>query len=732
MTPRRRIVAGLAALTLGLAGALAIATPAAAVGCDVSSYGNGASDGTLVHALGEANAGNCPSGVTFSITGTVPTVAEALPAITGTVAVFGPGEADLTIQGLNNTFLVNAGGSLTMSGLTIEADTIGINATGAGVVVDLTSVTVQGATGDGIHVENGTFTGTDVRAVNNGGNGISFLGIDSADTLYLAESDSGLNGADGLDLQTAGSETTINDLFLELNGGLGLDARVSGGDFDGTDIVASSTVGSDGIRFAAGNDADVDLNGGHSVESAGYGYNFDIEDASLNADAIEAFDNESAGVNVETFGEDSYVGISNAKSYQNHNEGFILSATQDSEIELLSSRSYENGDGDCGCLGSGVNVSSIESDVTIDDTEIDHNESLNGGGVFAILTDGDLDITNSNIHNNVAYYSPFGFSGHGGGIYTEVEGSGADLNVHDTMIEQNWAATAGAGVKIQTLGIEADEVGDVEFVRSTIRDNLVLDFASGYGGGIVLVDFYAHEDGSPVLVIDSSTISGNEAATYGGLYAYKSTTTEATGTVQVVNSTISGNEGTRGAGIFFGAGASGNNAFLVLQHSTVADNTDPENDVGGVLIDDASLDMSHTILAGNGTDLVLDEADLFAEWNIVQNPETTSGLDDPADHNRTGIDPKLGPLANNGGPTETHFLLEGSPAIDTGDPAIFNPPEFDQRGSARIVRIIDIGAVEVPATLPATGGDLNPAIPVGAALLLLAGAALVVIRRRAA
>jgi hypothetical protein len=40
--------------------------------------------------------------------------------------------------------------------------------------------------------------------------------------------------------------------------------------------------------------------------------------------------------------------------------------------------------------------------------------------------------------------------------------------------------------------------------------------------------------------------------------------------------------------------------------------------------------------------------------------------------------PGLGPLANNGGPTETHALLVGSPAIDAGDPSIvFNPAEFD-------------------------------------------------------
>jgi hypothetical protein len=52
-------------------------------------------------------------------------------------------------------------------------------------------------------------------------------------------------------------------------------------------------------------------------------------------------------------------------------------------------------------------------------------------------------------------------------------------------------------------------------------------------------------------------------------------------------------------------------------------------------------------------------------------------------------------LANNGGPTATHALLPGSPAIDAGNPAIPDPPPTDQRGFARIYGpAIDLGAVE--------------------------------------
>ena len=69
------------------------------------------------------------------------------------------------------------------------------------------------------------------------------------------------------------------------------------------------------------------------------------------------------------------------------------------------------------------------------------------------------------------------------------------------------------------------------------------------------------------------------------------------------------------------------------------------------------------------------------------------------------INPMLGPLQNNGGPTDTHALLAGSPAINAGPNPVpdFPTNEFDQRGDgfARVVGgVVDIGAFEVqpPAT----------------------------------
>jgi hypothetical protein len=67
-------------------------------------------------------------------------------------------------------------------------------------------------------------------------------------------------------------------------------------------------------------------------------------------------------------------------------------------------------------------------------------------------------------------------------------------------------------------------------------------------------------------------------------------------------------------------------------------------------------------------------------------------LTGPGDQINT--DPMLGPLQDNGGPTFTHELLPGSPAIDAGDPSFAPPPFFDQRDRVSGSRV-DIGSFEV-------------------------------------
>ena len=93
-------------------------------------------------------------------------------------------------------------------------------------------------------------------------------------------------------------------------------------------------------------------------------------------------------------------------------------------------------------------------------------------------------------------------------------------------------------------------------------------------------------------------------------------------------------------------------------------------------------------------------------YNIIGNNDEATIFSQPTDQIGTPaapIDPLLGPLADNGGPTFTHALHPGSPAINRGDPAA--PPQ-DQRGYGR-VGVPDVGAFEFDGIAPATLGNIS-------------------------
>ena len=136
----------------------------------------------------------------------------------------------------------------------------------------------------------------------------------------------------------------------------------------------------------------------------------------------------------------------------------------------------------------------------------------------------------------------------------------------------------------------------------------------------------------------------------------------------------------------------------------------------------AELTIRNSIIAGNWAAADPHRQDLnVATSNIDYSVigVTPSNVDESTGvGNLLNVDPLLGPLADNGGPTLTHALLPGSPAIDAGDPAIqFDPDEFDQRGPGffRVADgnfpddiVIDIGAYEsqsIPIDFPL--GDYN-------------------------
>jgi hypothetical protein len=267
-----------------------------------------------------------------------------------------------------------------------------------------------------------------------------------------------------------------------------------------------------------------------------------------------------------------------------------------------------------------------------------------GGG---IVNFGTLALANSTVSGNSAFDHYFGY-GRAGGISNL-----GTLVLTNSTVSGNYAGD-GAG------GILND--GTLTLTDSTVSDNSAYnDYFYGVGGGIL---------NRGDLTLTNSTVSGNSVGGFypdfvgygrgGGVFN--------SGTTSITNSTVSGNDAYQGAGIY------SYNARV-----------------------DVSAILTNTIVADNNLDNCNGALDSLG-YNLAD--DSTCGFTEPGD--LVVADAMLGPLQDNGGPTETHDLLPGSPAIDAGSPDC-PPPATDQRGFARPIdgddppdgsADCDIGAVE--------------------------------------
>ena len=286
-----------------------------------------------------------------------------------------------------------------------------------------------------------------------------------------------------------------------------------------------------------------------------------------------------------------------------------------------------------------------------------------GGG---IVNGGTLEIINSTISGNSA-----GFFG--GGVSNE---SGATLTITNSTVSGNSIGTDLMGASAAGGGIDNNAM--LTITNSTVSGNQAIGKASGVAGGI------SNESGA-TLTITNSTVSGNFARYDGGGIVNN-------GMVEIANSTLSGNLADR-----HGAGIYNDGATLTITNSTVSGN----KSAGGIYkVNGGTLRIGSTILNNSG-------ANIFSDSGTVTSLGYNLSSDDGggflmATGDQINTDPMLGPLQNNGGPTFTHELLTGSPAIDAGDPNFTPPPFTDQRGYARVFNgRIDIGSLEVqPAPTP--------------------------------
>jgi CSLREA domain-containing protein len=301
----------------------------------------------------------------------------------------------------------------------------------------------------------------------------------------------------------------------------------------------------------------------------------------------------------------------------------------------------------------GGGVSSGVGHLNIVGSTISHNSARSsGGGINGIS--GKITLSHSNIHANQTRIS-------GGGLhfsYTEV-------NVLDSSVSGNYAEIGVGG------GIASDR-GSLLIRFSHVSENTVGGLGLATGGGI--------SNGNTPMMIAGSSITNNSAARGAGIW---NVARDEISTIS--NSTISGNDANgAGGGIYNRSGQ------LVVQFSTITGNTAPSGFGSGL----ASYGMNYaptrvhsSIVAGNtNSDLdFVGFANSFQSmgFNLVGFGNATSRFNGPGDV--SGIaNPSLSPLANNGGPTPTHALLSGSPAINAGDlnaqAGVDGVPFYDQRG----------------------------------------------------
>jgi hypothetical protein len=300
------------------------------------------------------------------------------------------------------------------------------------------------------------------------------------------------------------------------------------------------------------------------------------------------------------------------------------------------------------------------------------------------------------------------------GISLNLMGSGASSTIID-------GGGTGTVITISNSGVA------VALSKFTIRNG---SSSSGAGGGI---------NNSANLVVNSSTLSGNKAQ-WGGAISNA-------GTLTISNSTLSGNaakgrgfSAARGGGIynvgqltinkstlngntaFSGVGGTGGGIFnggatMMITNSTIAGNSSAG--AGGGIYNARNLKISSSTVSGNSGGIYSAVGSPTLQDSIVANnsagncggtmtshgynlsSDNTCNFNSSGDLNNTN--PMLGPLQNNGGPTQTQALLSGSPAIDAGNPSGCrdgngNLLKTDQRGQLRPNKEdtvgCDIGAFE--------------------------------------
>jgi len=341
--------------------------------------------------------------------------------------------------------------------------------------------------------------------------------------------------------------------------------------------------------------------------------------------------------------------------------------------------------------------------LTSGELQITHAVTINGPGAGSLAVDGNGTFRVFDNLTSGASISGFSITNgsatgdFGGGIFNE-GGNSATLRLSDCIVSGN-SADFGGGI--------FNFNGALTVNNCTISGN----GAAFSGGGIVS----SASGAAATLTITNSTISDNSATANdgGGILSGAAGSVASIASVIVSNSTLSGNSATGNGGAIANAADVGQFARLTITNSTISDNSATGNGGGIYNAGAAEFQIGSTILnAGSSGENIFNSGRGTSLGYNLSSDDGAGILTGTGDQINT--DPMLGPLQDNGGPTFTHALLPGSPAIDAGDPSFAPPPFFDQRGPG-FDRVsgsgIDIGSFEVQVggtPTPTATGSASP------------------------
>jgi CSLREA domain-containing protein len=315
--------------------------------------------------------------------------------------------------------------------------------------------------------------------------------------------------------------------------------------------------------------------------------------------------------------------------------------------------------------GGGLHIVASTA-ITIGGSEFLENTSSNGdgGGVYG-GTAGLFSMSDTRVAGNVAEKS-------GGGVF--IPNGRSQVNVFSCVFDHNSAQTVNGGGMYDKGGFGALTIYNCTFSHNTTENG-------GWGGGVF-------SQGAAGMGVNNSTFSGNQAngpLAKGGGVLY-----DAAPGASLINSTFSENS----------AGSNGG-AIMTNQSMTITSCTFMWNAAGaggaaiGRLV--PAVTLKNTIIGVSVIGANCFGGAMTSDNNNLDQ-DATCGL--AGTHDLKNVDPRLGPLQNNGGPTMTHALLAGSPAIDAA--SLLGCEATDQRGVQRPqdgngdgVAVCDIGAFEV-------------------------------------